>query len=225
MEIKILSPGAFASAQVLLGGGDSFVSEAGLMVRMDAHIDLDVTTRPKGKGGMFAGLKRMVGGDSFFMSTYHASSPGEVVLAPILPGDVYHVELDGKASWVCAGASYMGSGPEVSVDTQFQGFKGLFSGESLFFMECAGVGPLLVNAFGRIREVEIDGEYVIDTGHVVAYETSLEYTITKAGSSWLASWLAGEGFVMNFRGKGRVLVQSHNPTEFGRSVGPKLPAR
>ena len=66
---------------------------------------------------------------------------------------------------------------------------------------------------------------MIDTGHVVAYETSLEYTITKAGSSWLASWLAGEGFVMNFRGKGRVLVQSHNPTEFGRSVGPKLPPR
>ena len=157
VEIKILSPGAFASAQVLLGGGDSFVSEAGLMVRMDAHIDLDVTTRPKGKGGMFAGLKRMVGGDSFFLSTYHASSPGEVVLAPILPGTCTTWSWTGGLRGCARARPTWGRGRRWSVDTQFQGFKGLFSGESLFFMECAGVGPLLVNAFGRIREVEIDG--------------------------------------------------------------------
>jgi uncharacterized protein (TIGR00266 family) len=225
MDVEIISPGAFSSAQISLDAGEEFVSESGLMVRMSADIDLDVTTKPKGKGGLLSGVKRLLGGDSFFMSTYRADSPGEVVIAPILPGDVHVVQLDGSTTWICAGASYMGSGPDVSLDTQFQGLKGFFSGESLFFMEASGTGPLLVNAFGAIREVEVDGEYVIDTGHVVAYESGLEYSMSKAGSSWLQSFLAGEGFVLNFSGHGRVLIQSHNPTEFGKAIGPKLPER
>ena len=225
MDVEIISPGAFASAQISLDAGEEFVSESGLMVRMSADIDLDVTTKPKGKGGLLSGVKRLLGGDSFFMSTYRADSPGEVVIAPTLPGDVHVVQLDGSTTWICAGASYMGSGPDVSLDTQFQGLKGFFSGESLFFMEASGTGPLLVNAFGAIREVEVEGDYVIDTGHVVAYEAGLEYSMSKAGSSWLQSFLAGEGFVLNFSGHGRVLIQSHNPTEFGKAIGPKLPER
>lgn len=225
MDVEIISPGAFASAQISLDAGEEFVSESGLMVRMSADIDLDVTTKPKGKGGLLSGVKRLLGGDSFFMSTYRADSPGEVVIAPTLPGDVHVVQLDGSTTWICAGASYMGSGPDVSLDTQFQGLKGFFSGESLFFMEASGTGPLLVNAFGAIREVEVEGEYVIDTGHVVAYEAGLEYSMSKAGSSWLQSFLAGEGFVLNFSGHGRVLIQSHNPSEFGKAIGPKLPER
>lgn len=225
MHVEIDSPGAFASARVKLEAGESFVSESGAMVRMSDGIDVDVTTKPKGKGGILAGIKRLVGGDSFFMSTYKAEKPGEVVLAPTLPGDVQVVELDGRAHWICAGGSYLASGPDVVVDTQFQGLKGFFSGESIVFMDVSGTGPLVVNAYGGIREVVIDGEYVIDTGHVVAYEAGLQYRVSKAGSSWIQSFLAGEGLVLNFSGKGRVLVQSHNPAEFGQAIGGQLPER
>jgi uncharacterized protein (TIGR00266 family) len=227
-DIEIISPGAFASVRVGLEPNERFISDAGAMVRMTSNVEVDVTTRPKGSksGGLLGGLKRLFSGDSFFMSTYHAEgSAGEVVLAPVMPGDCYVVELDGSTKWLCAGGSYIASGEDVTLDTQFQGFKGFVSGENMFFRECAGTGPLVVNAFGKIREVEIDGDYIIDTGHVVAFELGIGYTITKAGSSWLASFLAGEGFVMNFSGKGKVLVQSHNPTEFGKAVGPKLPPR
>ena len=65
----------------------------------------------------------------------------------------------------------------------------------------------------------------MDTGHLVAFESSLQYTISKAGGSWIQSWLAGEGLVMNFTGRGRIITQSHNPTEFGKSLGPLLPTR
>lgn len=225
MKLSVISPGAFASVKVDLEPGDRFVSESGAMVRMSSSVDVDVTTKPKGKGGILGGLKRLLGGDSFFFSTYSSSRGGEVVIAPTLPGDCHVQQLDGSSTWLCAGASYLGSGPDVELDTQFQGFKGMFSGESLVFMEAKGTGPLVVNAFGKIREVEVDGSYVVDTGHVVAYETSLEYTLSKAGSSWFHSWLAGEGIVLRFTGRGRLLIQSHNPQEFGPAVGGMLPTR
>ena len=65
----------------------------------------------------------------------------------------------------------------------------------------------------------------MDLQSVIAFQKSLSYEITKAGSSWFQSWLAGEGLVMNFKGRGKVLVQSHNPSEFGGAIGPLLPPR
>ena len=68
MRISIEDRGAFASALVHLDAGESFVSESGAMYRTSAEIDVDVTTRSKGKGGIFSGLKRLLGGESFFLS-------------------------------------------------------------------------------------------------------------------------------------------------------------
>lgn len=218
--------GAYSTLEVLLDKGEKFVSESGLFVSGSGNVDIDVTAKPKGQGGLLGGLKRLVSGDSFFMSTYTAEDgPGEVLLAPVLPGEVRVIELDGSRKWMCAGASFMACGPDVTLDTKFQGLSGFLSGESIFFVEAGGRGPLVVGAFGQIRELVSDGDLVIDTGHLVAFEEGMEYRITKAGGSWISSWLAGEGFVMRFSGKGRVLVQSHNPTEFGREIGPMLPPR
>lgn len=213
--------------RVILEPGEKFISEAGKMVRMSANIETDVTTRAKSKGGILEGLKRLVSGDSFFMSTYTAEggSPGEVVLAPSLLGEVHIIEMDGSAKWMCAGGSYMASSPDIEIETKFQGAKGFFTGESIFYLEATGSGILVVNAFGAISEKEIDGEYIVDTGHIVAFTETLDYEITKAGGSWIQSFFAGEGLVMNFKGKGKLLLQSHNPTEFGKTVGPKLPPR
>lgn len=225
-QISVISPGAFASVKVELERGERFLSESGAMVRMSANMDTDVTARPKGKGGLLGGLKRLMGGDSYFMSTYRPrGDAGEVVLAPTMPGDIEVLDLDGDATWMCAGGSYLASGPDVDLESRFEGMKGLFSGESMFYLEASGEGPLIVGAFGGIRELVCDGSLIVDTGHVVAFENTLDYTITKAGSSWISSFLAGEGFVMRFAGRGTILVQSHNPSEFGSAIGSLLPPR
>ena len=227
MNIDIQERGAFGSALVTLQPGESFIAESGAMYRASSNVDIDVTTRTRGGGGFLRGLKRLVGGDSFFLSTYRVGDgrPGEVGLAPTLQGEVRRVDLDGATNWICAGGSYLASHPDLDLDTRFQGLRGLFSGESLFFIEVKGKGPLLVNAFGRMTELAVEGELVVDTGHVVAFEESLTYTISKAGGSWLSSFMAGEGLVMDFRGRGKILVQSHNPSEFGRGLGRRLPPR
>jgi uncharacterized protein (TIGR00266 family) len=135
------------------------------------------------------------------------------------------MDLDGSVAWLCAGGSYLGSAPSLQLDTQFQGLKGLFTGESLSYLRVSGAGPLLLSAFGRIAEVNVEDALTVDTGHVVAFEETLEYSVGKAGGSWLHSWLAGEGIVMHFRGTGKLLVQSHNPDAFGRALGPRLPPK
>ncbi|MEK6236101.1 MAG: TIGR00266 family protein [Planctomycetales bacterium] len=227
MEIEILNGSAYQSALVHLYPGDEFVSESGAMYRASSNVDIDVTTKSRGSGGILGGLKRLLASEGFFFSTYKITDgkPGEVGLAPTHAGEIKVLELNGSTDWLCAGGSYFASSPSLKIDTQFQGFKGFFTGESMSFVRVSGVGTLLTTAFGRIVEMEVKDDLVVDTGHVVAFEETLNYTITKAGGSWIQSWLAGEGMVLNFSGTGRILVQSHNLSEFGGSLGPLLPAR
>ena len=175
MNVEILPNGAFHSAILRLAPGETAVSDAGAMFRASANVDVDVAVRSRG-GGILSGLKRAMGGDSFFLSTYRTTDgrEGEVGLAPTLPGSVHRIDLAGGHAWLCAGGSFLACGGELHLDTRFQGLKGLFSGESMFFVEVKGHGPLLVNAYGRITEVEVEDELVVDTGHVVAFEESLQ---------------------------------------------------
>ena len=227
MHVEVANNGAFGSALVQLDPRDEFVSESGAMYRASSNVDIDVTTRSRSSGGIMSGVRRMISGESFFFSRYRVTDhrPGEVGLAPNLQGQVALIECDGRTRWVCAGGSYLGSSPALNIDTQFQGIRGMLSGESLSFITIEGVGPLLVNAFGTITEIDVRGALTIDTGHVVAFEESLEYSIGKAGGSWISSFLTSEGLVLDFRGHGRVYVQSHNPDEFGRTLGPLLPEK
>ncbi len=227
MQVTAMEKGAFGWALVKLRSGEKFISEAGSMFRVSSNIEMDVTTRSRSTGGLLSGVRRMIAGESFFLSTYTASggTGGEVGLAPRLQGEVAVIDCDGRNRWVCAGGSYLGSSPDLDIDTQFQGLRGVFSGESLSFLSVEGAGPLIVNAFGKLTEVDVAGYLTVDTGHVVAFEESLTYSIDKAGGSWVQSFLTSEGLTLKFYGHGRLYLQSHNPNEFGKSVGPLLPPR
>ena len=221
--------GGFVSALVRLGPRESFTSEAGAMFHATANIDIEVATSSGGRSGFIQGALRGIGralaNESFFLSTYQTidGRPGELGLAPKLPGEMAVIECSGVRNWICAGGSYVGSSQSLTLDARFQGLRGMFSGESLSFMEVQGRGELLVSAFGSIREMEVDGAITVDTGHVVAFEDSLDYSLDRAGGSWLQSFLASEGVTLNFRGNGKLYVQSHNPDEWGRALGGILP--
>jgi uncharacterized protein (AIM24 family) len=73
--------------------------------------------------------------------------------------------------------------------------------------------------------MQCDGNLVIDTGHLVAWDATLDYSVGKSGSGWIASFLSGEGLVCHFRGQGRIWIQTRNPAAYGETVGAMLPAR
>jgi uncharacterized protein (TIGR00266 family) len=172
------------------------------------------------------GIRRsLLGGESFFTNRFTAHrGPGHVLLAPQLPGDLRVHELTGEPLLI-RGGSYVSAPDSVEIDTQFQGLKGFLTGESLFFLHASGHGPVLLNAFGAIEALDVTTELVVDTGHVVAFTAGLDYSIEKAGLGWVASYLSGEGFVMRFRGRGRLYLQTRNPDEYGKFLGHKLPPR
>ena len=81
-------------------------------------------------------------------------------------------------------------------------------------------GPVILNSFGAVYPIQVNGEYIVDTDHIVAFEETLNYEVSKAGKSWLSSILGGEGLVCKFRGQGTVWCQSHNAGSFGASWAP-----
>ncbi|MBD2102456.1 TIGR00266 family protein [Leptolyngbya sp. FACHB-261] len=225
MKIEILhSPGA-AAAHVALEPGEELTAESGAMICMSGDMNVSTAIKQRGKG-LMAGLRRMLSGESLFLNTFRPSQQGgEVYLAPTLVGDVIVYQMRDGLNLVVQGSSYLASALGVHLDLGWKGFKSFFSGESVFWIDVSGRGPVLLNAFGAVYEIDVDGEYTVDTGHIVAFEQSLDFKVTKAGRGWIGSFLGGEGLVCRFKGKGKVFCQTHNPPAFGRTVGPKLPPR
>jgi uncharacterized protein (TIGR00266 family) len=113
------------------------------------------------------------------------------------------------------------SSPTVQIDTKFQGFRGFFSGESLFLLRVTGQGDVWFSSYGAILEIPVNGDYVVDTGYIVAFEDTLDYNVEMIGGlsfrGLRTGILGGEGLVCRFRGKGQLWVQSrklHNLINF-----------
>lgn len=217
----LLSPGS-AIAKVTFQNGEKLTTEAGAMVAMTPSLQIETSVRKKEQGGFMTAVKRMIAGESFFMNHYTASKDNdELFLSSTLQGDMKVFDLSG-VGMIVQGGSYVASTNNVKVDMSFQGLKSLFSGEGLFWLKLSGEGKAVVNSFGTIYPIQIDGEYIVDTGHIVAFDETLNFTISKAGKSIISSFLGGEGLVCKFKGKGVVWCQSHNPSSFGQSIGRKL---
>lgn len=226
MEIELHHRPGSAAARLVFKQGETIVSEGGAMISMSSDFDVVTSTRKRSGGSIKAGLKRMLSGESFFLNHFTAKRDGvELWLAPPLMGDLEVLSSREGRKLTVQGGSFVACTEQVEINLGWQGLKSIFSGEGLFWVEATGSGPLLVNSFGCIYPVDVQGSYVVDSGHIVAFEDTLSFTVTKAGKSWLSSFLGGEGFVCKFEGSGRLWCQSHHPPNFGSLLGPKLKAR
>lgn len=225
MKVDILHQPDSSVAKIDMEPMEELVAEAGSMVAMSGYMNASTTLRQGKGGGIFGGLKRMLAGESLFLSVFRSGgNPAEIYLAPKLMGDILPYQLT-PTGLVVQSTGYLASTPGVDIEVGFQGLKSLFSGESIFWLNVTGSGLVLLSAFGGIYEIDVEGEYVVDTGHIVAFEKSLNFSITKAGSSWIGAFLGGEGLVCRFQGRGKLFCQTHNPGAFGHAVGSQLPPR
>ncbi len=219
MEYAIQSQPSYSLLEVTLDPGQSIVAEAGAMTWMTDAIRMTTSTR----GGALSGLRRSVlGGESFFQNTYEAeSAPGVVGLAPGQPGDIVMRRMDGQDLMLEKNA-YLASEPGVQVDSNFQGLRGLFN-EGLFVLRASGIGSLFFNSYGDVTEIDVDGSYVVDNGHAVAWEPTLDYRITRGRS--IRSFLFSDQLLLRFTGRGKLWVQSRNPQSLASWVFPFRPTR
>ncbi len=216
---------SYSLLTIQLGAGEAIKAEPGAMVSQSG---VDVQTGMS--GGFFKGLmKSMVGGESFWLNTFTGGAAGGwVMLAPGGPGDIMSTDLVPGRNFFIQGGSYLASSANVGTDTKFQGLKGLFSGESAFFIraftEDGGPGKVYFNSFGAIKEIPIQpGQTVtVDTGHVVAFEDTVEYQIGKVGGL-KSALLGGEGLVMHFTGQGSVWIQTRAYSGLADRLMPFIP--
>jgi len=220
---EVLHQPSFALAVLHLQAEQSIQAEAGAMVSMSGNIEL----QSQMKGGLLGALKRAAGGESAFISTFTArGGPGEVTLAPGAPGDIAGIELSGQPFFVQS-SSYLAGDASLTVDTKWGGAKTFFSGEGLFVLLVQGQGLLLVSSFGAIHRKRLQpGErYVVDTGHLVAWESSTQYTLRKAAAGFFRSMMSGEGIVAEFTGPGELLIQTRNLAALAGLLKPFFPSQ
>ena len=103
----------------------------------------------------------------------------------------------------------------------------MVAGEGLFLQKISGSGTLFINSYGAIIQKDLDpGEkYIVDTGHIVAFEESATFQIKKAAKGIFSTLASGEGFVCEFTGPGKIWIQTRNISSFVQLMQKLLPAR
>jgi uncharacterized protein (TIGR00266 family) len=215
MEFEIKNSPDFASLHVVLAAGEQVVTERGAMMGMSPELKMETNM----KGGLLGAAKRALGGESVFLNTYTATGDGQRLdIAPASPGDMRHVHLDGGAVMVQSG-SYCACTPGVTVDSKWGGAKTFFAGEGLFMLKCSGTGELWMSSYGAIHEVDVEGSYIVDTTHIVAFEESLTFSIRKVGGM-KSLFFSSEGLVCEFKGKGKVWFQTRSASSLAAYLHP-----
>lgn len=217
---------AYASLIIDLPANETVMVEASAMAAMDTSLQM----KSKMKGGLIKGVGRMLGGESLFINEFTAhGKKGELYISPGAPGDVKHYCVSKKCNLMVQSTGFVACSPEVEIDTKFQGFKGFFSGESLFLLKASGNGDFWFSSYGAIIEIPVDGDYVVDTGYIVAFEDTLSYAIENIGGlsfrGLRTGIFGGEGLVCRFQGEGRLWVQSHSITPLINFLNPFRPVK
>jgi uncharacterized protein (TIGR00266 family) len=216
-DYRIEAQPDFSFLTVRLQANQTIKVEASAMATMDTNLRM--------KTKMRGGLGRLITGESIFINEFTAENgPGEIGIAPGAPGDLEHVYLNNSVIFL-QNTAYVASGPSVTIETKWQGLmKGFFSGESLFLIRCSGQGDLWFNTYGAMIAIDVAGEYVVDTGHIVAFTEGLEYRISRIGG-YKSLFFSGEGLVCRFTGTGRVWIQTRKLGAFASWVYPYRPTK
>jgi len=197
--------------EIELDPGEAVRAEAGTMMYMDDGIEMQTGTG----GGLFRGLKRMVTGESFFITSFLNNGSGKqhVAFAAPYPGKVIPLDLSAlggkfmcqKDAFLCAA-----SGIEVEVAFTKRLGAGIFGGEGFILQRLEGGGLAFVHAGGTILERNLmAGESLrVDTGCLVAFSPSVDYDIKFVGG-FRNALFGGEGlFFAKLNGPGKVFMQS-----------------
>lgn len=203
-----------------LDPNETVIAEAGSMNWMDSGISFEAKmgdgTEPDSgiMGKLFSVGKRVLTGESIFLTHFTNVESGkkEVAFAAPYPGSIIAVDLkDINGEILCQKDAFLcaAMGTNVSIAFNKRIGAGFFGGEGFILQKLTGNGLAFLHAGGTVIKKELNNETLfIDTGCIVAFSTSLDYSIERAGN--LKSMIfGGEGlFLATVKGTGTVYLQS-----------------
>lgn len=208
MRVETRHSPAYAVARCFLSPNESIKVQPGAMM---AH-SFGVTIEAKADGGILRGLGRMIGGESFHVSTFTApASGGWVDVIPESVGDVVSVSVDRNTDFVLTKGAWLANDGKIEIKPDAS-ISGLFAGEGLVILRARGEGNLLVASYGALDVVSLgQGEgFTVDTGHLVGWESTIQMRTRKA-AGFFNSIKSKEGLVVDLQGPGDLIMQTRVP--------------
>ncbi len=218
--------------EIELDPGETVIAEAGAMVYLEQGINFEVrmgdgSTPNQGlMGKLISAGSRLITGESLFLThfTNQGNVRSRVAFAGPYPGTIVPVNLREvgnklivqKDGFLCAAL-----GTKLSVALNQKIGSGLLGGEGFILQKLEGDGKIFIHAGGTVIERQLYNDILrIDTGCIVAYETTLDFDIETAGG--LKSMIfGGEGlFLATIRGTGKVWLQSMPIRKLIRALSP-----
>lgn len=208
--------------EIMLDPGETIIAEAGAMMYMDSAIKMEtIFGDGSGKEGndlmgkLFSAGKRLVTGESLFMTAFTNASSGKrcVSFAAPYPGKVVPFDLqEYGGTMICQKDSFLCAAKGVSVGIAFQKKLGigLFGGEGFIMQKLEGDGLTFMHAGGTIikKDLQSDEMLKLDTGCLVAMTKTVNYDIQFEGNIKNALF-GGEGLALaTLRGPGSIWLQS-----------------
>lgn len=207
--------------EVELDPGETVIAEAGAFMYMTPGIHMetifgDPSADDQGLlGKVFSAGKRVLVGESLFMTTFTNDGPGkqQVAFAAPYPGKVVPMDLAQlggellcqKQSFLCAAR-----GVRIGIALTKRIGAGLFGGEGFILQRLTGDGLTFVHAGGTLHQRRLQpGETLrVDTGCIVAFQPSVQYEIQFVGGI-KNTLFGGEGlFFATLTGPGNLWMQS-----------------
>jgi uncharacterized protein (TIGR00266 family) len=219
MQSTIKGNDGFGYLVLSLDPRETVFTESDAMASMEQGIGL----RANLLGGLIkAMLRKFIGGESAFVSQYtnESQTARTIVLSTATPGTIMQIGLNNNEFLLEAGC-WLANTNGVRLDVVWAGFRSMLAGEGLFRFRVSGVGTVWIAAYGRMFEREVTGEYVVDNGHIVAFEPGLKLELGLAGGLF-SSFFGGEGLVARLRGRGKIILQTRSLSGFASWLNPRL---
>ncbi len=199
---------------------ETVIAEAGAMTYMEQGIVFEAKMGDGADpdqgvfGKLFSAGKRMITGESIFMThfTNEGSGKARVAFSAPVPGSIVAIDLgELGGELICQRDAFLAAarGTKVGIAFSKRIGAGFFGGEGFILQRLSGDGMAFVHAGGTLVKKELNGETLrLDTGCLVAFTPGIDYDIEMAGG--LKSMLfGGEGLVLaTLSGTGSVWIQS-----------------
>ena len=213
-------------ARVHLKPGQEIYAEAGKMIYKSANVDW--ATRMTGQSftdKIIGAFKRKLMGESLFFTYFSTlSGDGQVGFAGHYPGKIQVFELAPGQTIMVQRDGFLFAQSTVKLDIAMvrRLGAGLLGGEGFILQKLTGPGIVFVHAGGYHVDFNLSpGEVMqVQTGHLVAFEPSVNYDVQMVGSIRTAIF-GGEGlFLTTLTGPGRVILQSMTLERLRHELSP-----
>ncbi len=213
------------AVEMILTYGESVFTQSGGMIWQSEGISMKTNAR----GGIGRSLGRIFTGESIFMANYTAERDNaSIAFGSTVPGSIVPVDIS-QGELICQKGAFLCAQQSVDIKIAFSKkfSAGLFGGEGFILQRLFGSGMAFLEVDGDLVErVLAPGEIIkVDTGNVVAFDTSVTYEIeTVKGLGNIL--FGGEGlFITKLTGPGKIILQTQNFNDFASKIIARIPSK